>query len=990
MQLFKRFMGQSIVFVAVLALCSFTAFAQRASGSLRGQVVDEFGGLIVGATIRVADARGVEKTATTDREGAYIVAGLAPGVYTVRATAPGFAMYENAGVEIAAGRRDQLNITLGVTVEAAEVTVAREAPISTEVENNANALVLRGADLDALPDDPDDLAAALQALAGPSAGPNGGQFFIDGFTGGRLPPKESIREIRINQNPFSAEYDRLGFGRVEIFTRPGTDRLRGQAFLSFRDESLNSRDPFARNRAPYQLRSYGGNLSGPVIAKKASFFLDFEHRDIAGNAVVNALILDASLNPTLFNQAFLVPQRRTTFSPRFDYQLNQNNTLVGRYTYTRGSIENFGISEFSLPERAYNTANTEHTMQLTETAVINQKVINETRFQFIRSESRQEGDNSRPTIQVLQSFTGGGSSIGLSSNDQDRFELQNYTSWVMGRHALKAGGRVRYVNITDQSQQNFNGTFVFTSLEQYRQVLLGAPGVRPTQFTINGGEPQAQVSQTDFGAFAQDDWRLRPNFTLSLGLRYETQNNIDSNLNFAPRVSFAWSPGGGGTSRPKMVLRGGFGVFYDRFREDLTLQANRLNGTNQLQFIVPNPDFFPTVKSAATLRAEGLQQNIQTVRHVAEDLQSPYTMQAAISVERQLPRGFTLAVTYLNARTVHALRSRNINTPLPGTFNPDLPGGGPNVVRPFGNIGNIFQYESTGFINENRLIVSINNRFGQKFTIFGNYSLGSVKSDTFDANNFPANSYDLSGEYGRSPLDIRHRMFLGGNITAPWDIRINPFIIAFSGRPFNITIGRDLNGDALFTERPAFATDLNRSSVRVTPFGAFDLRPLPGQEIIPRNYGQGPAFFSVNLRVGKTFSFGELPSRSGAASAPAQPGGGERAAAGGPGVGGGRGPGGPGGGGAGGGGRGGANPFGQGPGGFFGGGSAEKRYSLTFSVQVQNLFNRTNAAPPIGNLSSPLFGLSNQAFGGFGGFGAGAGGGEAGNRRVEAQLRFSF
>jgi len=254
-----------------IAILSFdtAALAQQSAATLRGQVTDELGGLIVGATVTVADVQGLHKTVTTNDQGNYVFSALAPGRYTVRATAPGFALYENTAVDIAAGARDPLNIALHVTVEQVEVTVTAEAPVSTEPESNAAAVVLRASDLDALPDDPDDLADALQALAGPSAGPSGGQLFIDGFSQGRFPPKESIREVRINRNPFSAEYDRLGYGRIEIFTKPGTDKLRGQAFLNFNDESLNSRNPFSSRRAPYQARRYGGIVSGPLSAKRA-------------------------------------------------------------------------------------------------------------------------------------------------------------------------------------------------------------------------------------------------------------------------------------------------------------------------------------------------------------------------------------------------------------------------------------------------------------------------------------------------------------------------------------------------------------------------------------------------------------------------------------------------------------------------------------------------------------------------------------------------
>lgn len=993
MHLFQKFMLRSILFSLAFILCAASAFAQQSAGSLHGQVVDEFGGLIIGATVTAVNAGGVEKTAVTDNDGNYVVNGLAPGKYIVRVVAPGFALFENTEVEITAGQRAQLKVTLSVSIEKQEVTVASETPVSTDPENNAGALVLRGSDLDSLPDDPDELAAALQALAGPSAGPNGGQFFIDGFTGGRLPPKESIREIRINQNPFSAEYDRLGFGRVEIFTKPGTDKLRGQLFLNFNDESLNSRNPFASNRAPFQSRQYGGNLSGPIIAKKASFFLDFERREIDDNSVVNAFILDQNnLNaPAVpFSLAVVTPSRRTTFSPRFDYQLNTANTLVARYTYARTSQQNAGVGGFSLPSRAYNSASAEHTLQLTETAVLSPTVINETRFQYIRRRTQSNGDNTVPTIVVSDAFTGGGSQVGLSFNNEDRWELQNNTSWVMGHHSFKAGGRVRGVRIKDFSQSNFGGTFVFNTLEQYRQTLLGTPGARPTQLIIAGGDPEASVSQIDFGGYIQDDWRMRPNFTLSAGLRYETQTNIKSHLNFAPRVSFAWSPGAGGARQPKTVVRGGVGVFYDRFGESLTLAANRFDGSadSQSQFVVSSftteganvLNQFPTLPTVAQLSAFGL---AKTIRLVANDLQAPYTMQAAVSVERQLPYRITLATTFVSSRTLHVLRARNINTPLPGTFNPLVPNSG---VRPFGNINNYYEYESSGTLNQNQLIISLNNRLNPNFTLFATYVLGKVNGDTDGPQTFPANTYDLSTEYGRASFDVRQRVFIGGSFGVPWGLRLNPFVIASSGRPFNITTGGlDRNGDAQFTERPSFApagADCNAVNIRCTRFGNFNLTPAPGEEIIPRNFGEGPAFFTVNMRVSKTFGFGEVK-RSNAAASGQQGSGGRGAGGGGGGGGGGRG-----GAGGGGGGRGGA----LGAGGLFGNGgggssAAEKRYNLTFSVQASNLLNHNNQGIPIGNLSSRFFGEANATAGSFG---FGGGNLAAGNRRIEAQIRFTF
>jgi len=1000
--------------VLAITLCASLAglvVGQQRAGSLRGQVLDELGGAIVGASITVIDSAGVEKSVVTNNSGSYTINGLAPGKYTVRAMNVGFAMFETPDVEITNGKPLQFDITLKVAIEEQKVTVAADSrELNTEPENNAGAVVLKGAELDSLPDDPDDLAAALQALAGPSAGPNGGQIFVDGFTGGRLPPRASIREIRINANPFSAEYDRLGFGRIEILTRPGTDRFRGQASFNFNDDALNSRNPFSLSskRPPIQTRQYGGNFGGPISKKKASFFIDFDKRDVDDEALIVAQVLDANNNIVDFGATAPTPSRRTSFSPRIDYQINPNHTLVGRYSFTKNTRV-VGVGGFSLPSRAYDSESTEHDFQLTETAILSKTIVNETRFQFEHQSSALDADNSIATIDVQDAFTGGGSQVGQSHTDTNNWELTNNTSFALRNHALKVGARVRGVHITQFSPQNFGGTFRFfgggvgpftdlTSIERYQRTVVGleqgltGPEIRllgggATQFTLSSGNPESKVSQWDFGGYAQDDWKLRPNFTLSVGLRYENQKNIDSNFNFAPRVGFAWQPGG---QQSKTVLRGGYGIFYDRVSENLTMTAERLNGVNQQQFTVQNPDFFPLIPTPEQLIAFSVP---GTVYKLEQGLQAPYTMQGVFSVERQLPRNLTIAASYINVRTLHVLRTRPINAPLPGTFIPGVIDSGirplncadfiPPDINPSTRC-NIFEYDSSGRYNQNQFILNFNSRFHRNATMNAYYVLSKANSDTDGVGSLPADPYNLTLDYGRASGDIRHRFVMTGNFRAPWGITLNPFVIVQSGRPFNITLGRDLNNDTFNLERPAFAplgANCDDPNIRCTPYGNFKLTFAPGDVMIPRNFGEGPGSTTVNVRVSKTWSFGSEGGSSNANQQNRQDGQNDRQRSTmmGGGMAGGR----PGGGGppA----RGGFG--GPGGGGFGGGGAGGGRYNLTFSLNFQNLLNHTNLNNPVGNLGSGLFGQSTATAGGFGGFGNAP---AAYNRRIDAQIRFSF
>src|SRR5829696_1126383 len=401
-------------YVTVIVIISAAVVvAQQTRGTLRGLITDELGAVIVGANVTLTDATGVQKKTTTNGEGVYTFAGLAPGKYSLQAFAPGFALSEAKEVDVT-GARQSMDLTLRVTIEE-KVTVA-DTGVSTEATNNANQTVIAGKDLDALPDDPDELAAALQALAGPSIGPNGGQIVIDGFTGGTLPSKDAIREIRINQNPFAAENDQPS-ARIDILTRPGTDKLRGAASLNFNDESLNSRNPFAvtsSKRTPFQIRQYDMNVSGPIVARKASFFFNFGRIETDDNELVRATLLDDNLNTVAFGQAFVVPRRNLFFSPRFDYAINKSNTLIVRYNYNRSRVENQGIGGFTLPERGYNTVSTNQNVQVTETAILNPTTINETRFQYSFGRNEQIGDITVPALDVSGAFGSGDSQVGNS------------------------------------------------------------------------------------------------------------------------------------------------------------------------------------------------------------------------------------------------------------------------------------------------------------------------------------------------------------------------------------------------------------------------------------------------------------------------------------------------------------------------------------------------------------------------------------------------
>src|SRR6185369_13018877 len=331
-----------------------------------------------------------------------------------------------------------LDFPLAVLAEKQSVTVQDTTHVDLDPSSNADALVLHGKELDALSDDRDDLAADLAALAGPGAGPNGGQIYIDGFTGGRLPPKSSIRELRINSNPFSAQYDRIGMGRVEVFTKPGAENFHGEVQTHDGSDILNSRNPFTPVKSKWQRLGLEGEVGGP-LGKKTSIFADFEVRKFTENSFVNARTLDSNLQVTAVSEGVLTPRQDTEENVKLDRQLSKDHTLTLRYTFARQAIDNQGASGFSLPSRIYNFNDSEDTVQFAETGVYGVHTINETRGRYSRLRSRQEGNATLPTTAVLDAFTGGGSPLSLSFTNQDRMEVQNMTTVTHGVHLFRWG-----------------------------------------------------------------------------------------------------------------------------------------------------------------------------------------------------------------------------------------------------------------------------------------------------------------------------------------------------------------------------------------------------------------------------------------------------------------------------------------------------------------------------------------------------------------------
>jgi carboxypeptidase family protein len=905
----------------------FCAFAATAHGQtpaeLRGLVADEFGAIVRNASINLEDGKGGKFSAQTDGTGQFRLAGLAPGTYTLTATAAGFASTTEQ-VRLRAGGATSVNLVLKVTISEQLEVKSEAVGVSTEPEQNLSAISLSRDELTSLPDDREELLQTLRAMAGAS---DVTPIFVDGFSEDRLPSKDAILAVKIGSNPFSPEFTGRGNNRIEVITKPGTDKLGGNFQFRFNDESINARNAFATTRAPLQVRDFTANLTGPIIRNRWGFFFEYERERQDENAFINATVLDpATLSPRPFPATALTPAREDEFTIRTNFLATKKNTIGLWYDYEREAEENQGLDGgFDLPERGFDNSERRHTARASLTSVIGAGSINEVRLSLSRRVEETKARSEAPAVVVLDAFSSGGNQDSLfNSESRDRLDLVDNFSLTRGKHTVKTGARIEYARYKFLNRANFGGTFTFgsgferdaagaviagadgapitiTPIEQYRRTRLGLPGYGPSQFSITGGDPLIALPLWEVSLFAMDDWRVSPRLTFSFGARHEMETGIRDRTNIAPRLAFAWAADKDRNS----VLRGGAGIFYDGLESEIIFDTRLYDGVRQRQFVIDQPSFFP-----------GVPQNFDdatrldpALRTSSPDLDAPYLINASIGYERKLPGGLFASVTYGWQRGVHLLRTRNVNAPAPGTG-----------LRPIADRGPILQYESSGISTRHELALNLKYEFRRKLSLFGNYILSKTRSDTDDVAGAPADSYSWSSEWGPASNDQRHRVVVGGSFNLPGETRFSPLVQITTGRPFNITTGRDNNGDTLFTDRPSFAAPGAPEAI-ITRFGVFNPNLAPGDRIVPRNLGRGPGQVSVDANFTKTFSFGRSEKRDQK------------------------------------------------------GKDQDDRFKLTLGANVSNLLNKTNLSGFSGVLSSSRFDRPNRALGA---------------RRVTLTLKLSF
>jgi len=763
-------------FTALLALAAIVAAGvvpaqaqARQTGTLRIVVKDPSGAVIPNAAVIVkggepATQDFVVPALTSDGQGVATATNLRTGRYTVSASFPGFESrtINDARVHAGDNKRD---VTLAIERVAESVAVGRDAATSaSDPKSDRFSNVLSRDQIEALPDDPDEMEKVLKEMAGPGA-----TLRVDGFRGGKLPSKSQIRSIRFSAAMFAAENHSAGHTFVDISTQPGLGPMRGGMDFSFRDGSLNARNAFQPTKGPEQTQQYNMNLSGTLLKDRTSFSLSAGGASLYDSANIFAAVPGSSVAAPVRR-----PSDRVNFNLRVDHALNKAHTLRGSFQQNGTDSRNLGVGNFDLADRAYTRTTAESVLRLSESGPINKLWFAESRLQVRRATTDSSSAFEAPTVRVLDAFTSGGAQVAGGRESTD-VEYASDIDFAKRGHAMRMGALVEGGWYRSDNRSNYLGTYTFPSLADYDTG-------RPATFTQRTGNPLVDYSQWQAGLYYQDDWRIRKNFTLSMGVREEVQTHLPDRWNFAPRGGFTWSPFKNG----KTTVRVGGGLFYEWLESETFEQTLRVDGSRQQDLVIVNPGYPDPFAGGAS------QQILPTSKYMlADSLVMPKRAVGVLAVTRQVSPLLSINAGYSHTKGWDRFRGRNVNAPL-------------NGVRPNPAFGNVTEVESTARLEADSINVGMNFNFPKTRTfMFANYGYNNQRNDADSAFSLPANSYDLAAEWGRASGIARHMTSAVMNTNLTRSLRLSVSTTARAGAPYTVTTGRDDNGDTVFNDRPA-------------------------------------------------------------------------------------------------------------------------------------------------------------------------------------------
>jgi hypothetical protein len=791
-----------VTLAAIVASVSPADAQTRQTGTLRVVVRDPSGAVTPNATVSIrgteaATADLVVPEVLSDGQGVATATNVPAGRYAVTASFPGFETRTLTDVRVRAGDNKR-DLTLPIERMAESVAVGRDAATSaSDPKSERFSNVLSRDQIEALPDDPDEMEKVLKEMAGPGA-----TIRVDGFRGGKLPPKSQIRSIRMAVAMFAAENHSSGHTFVDITTQPGLGPMRGSMDFSFRDESLNARNAYQPVKGAEQTQQYNLNFSGTLLKDRTSFSLSTGITSLYDSANVYAAVPNRGVAAPIRR-----PADRLNFNLRVDHALNKSHTLRGSFQQNGSDSRNLGVGNFDLPDRAYARTASESLLRLSESGPLSRLWFAESRLQVRRATTTSAADFEAPTVRVLDAFTSGGAQVAGGRESTD-IEYATDLDFARRGHSMRMGALVEGGWYRSDNRSNYLGTYTFSSLDDYN-------AGRASNYTVRTGDPRVSYSQFQAGLYVQDDWRVRKNLTLSGGLRQEFQTHLPDHWNLAPRAGLTWSPFKNG----RTTVRIGGGIFYDWLEAEIYEQTLRVDGVRQQDRIIVNPGY------PDPLEGDASQQILPGSKYVLGDaLVMPKRAVGLFSVSQQLSQVLTVNATYSRTNGWDRFRGRNANAPLDG-------------VRPDPTLGNVTTVESTARLETDSINVGLNLNLPKRRTfLFANYAYNNQRNDADSAFSLPASSYDLAAEWGRATGVPRHIASAVVNTNLTKSLRLGVSTAARAGAPYTITTGRDDNGDTVFNDRPTGT---------------------------PRNSVTGAAMWDMAARLTYAFGFGEKPQNAG-------------------------------------------------------------------------------------------------------------------------------
>ena len=839
-----------IAALVTLASAPASSLAQVTTAEILGTIVDESAAVLPGVTVTARNVQtGLERTATSNERGRYTLFALPPGSYVIRAELPGFGTETRDGLALSINQQVVLNITLKLASLAEAITVTSDAPLVQTTKAELGKTIDTTA-IDSLPLNGRDFAQ-LAALVpgvkstGGAAMNIGGQisrnnsFSVDGvdnnseLLGGRQArySQDVIREFQVLTNQFSAEFGRASGGVVNILTRSGTNDLSGRVFYYLRDEAFDATPAFASDKAPFQRQQFGGTAGGPVARDRTHYFASVERltEDRVASVVTPVLRGD-----------FPQPTREMLAFGKLTHQISDRQSLLASYNFTKQDQEGQGVGGRQLPSHAFDSRTHNHIFVLGHTTVLSDSALNELRFSVQRRRTQSDAREPGPEIQRPSTIEGRANNM-PQGWVEDRYQItENFTKvfdW-RGEHSVKFGSDINLIRGDSVVETLFHGQWVFATDRPFDANELST---YPIQYSVRTGDPYVATPNNILAFYVRDNWQPHPRFTFNLGLRYDLElatigsvYPTDKN-NLGPRLGFAWTP----FEDAKTVVHGGYGLFYDQLFGNLQMNMLRAGAPPPIgigitrTIVLNNPGYpDPFSRPGAVALEDGL---ISDGREI-----SPYSGQFNFGFSRQLSSTMALSADYVHVRGYHMARPHDHNAPDRITG-----------IRPLPDYGKIYTYQTSGDTWYDALQASVEKRLSHRFQFLASYTLSKTLDNiwpTFinQVGSAPQSQTDLDAEKSLSPVDERHRLVVSGVAHLPLGFQLGAILTTFSGRPYNITTGRDNNLDGHVSDRPNFVPDAEGNARYVDPGIGFNVVGNLG-----RNVGSGTGYLALDLRLSK-------------------------------------------------------------------------------------------------------------------------------------------